>query len=162
MKPASRILLALLTFAATVQVHAQNLTAAQARAVVAPFYSMLNQPAGKDLKAIAEAIIAPQWRSFGAENNSKGREEFVAQVAGFGKLIPDLAWEIKDVLVDGNRVIVRGEASGTPAGAFFGVQHGGKSFRIMSIDIHTVENGKLVTAHHVEDWASAIRQLSAK
>ena len=162
MKPAFHIILALLAAAATVQVHAQNLTAAQARAVVAPFYSMLNQPAGKDLKAIAEANIAPQWRSFGAENNSKGREEFVAQVTGFGKLIPDLTWEIKDVLVDGNRVIVRGEASGTPAGAFFGVPHGGKSFRVMSIDIHTVENGKLVTAYHVEDWASAVRQLSAK
>lgn len=162
MKPALRILLALLAAAATVQVHAQNLTAAQARAVVAPFYSMLNQPASKDLKAIAEATIAPQWRSFGAENSSKGREEFVAQVTGFGKLIPDLTWEIKDVLVDGNRVIVRGEASGTPTGPFFGVPQGGKSFRIMSIDIHTVENGKLVTAYHVEDWASAVRQLSAK
>jgi len=32
----------------------------------------------------------------------------------------------------------------------------------MTIDVHTVENGKLVTAHHVEDWASAIRQLTAK
>ena len=57
---------------------------------------------------------------------------------------------------------MRGEASGTPAGPFFGVPHGGKSFRVMSIDIHTVENGKLVTAYHVEDWASAVRQLSAK
>ena len=162
MKSALRIFLALLATAATVPAHAQNLTAVQARAVVTPFYSMLNQPAGKDLKAIAEAAIAPQWRSFGAENNSKGREEFVAQVTGFGKLIPDLTWEIKDILVDGNRVIVRGEASGTPAGPFFGVPHGGKSFRVMSIDIHTVENGKLVTAYHVEDWASAVRQLSAK
>ena len=162
MKSALRIFLALLATAATVPAHAQNLTAVQARAVVTPFYSMLNQPAGKDLKAIAEAAITPQWRSFGAENNSKGREEFVAQVTGFGKLIPDLTWEIKDILVDGNRVIVRGEASGTPAGPFFGVPHGGKSFRVMSIDIHTVENGKLVTAYHVEDWASAVRQLSAK
>lgn len=162
MKSAFGFAVALVTFAASMQAHAQNLTAAQARAVVAPFYSMLNQPAGKDLKGIAEAAIAPQWRSFGAENNSKGREEFIAQVAGFGKLIPDLAWEIKDVMIDGSRIIVRGEASGTPAGAFLGVPHGGKSFRVMSIDIHTVENGKLVTAHHVEDWASAIRQLSAK
>jgi hypothetical protein len=30
----------------------------------------------------------------------------------------------------------------------------------MTIDIHTVMDGKLVAAHHVEDWASAIRQLS--
>lgn len=150
------------TLAAALPAAAQTLNAEQARAAVAPFYNLLNQPATKDVKALGEAIIAPQWRSFAGEGNFKGRDDFLAQVAGFGKLIPDLKWEIKDVLVDGNRVIVRGEASGTPAGAFFGVPHGGKSFRIMSIDIHTVENGKLVTAHHVEDWAGAIRQLSAR
>ncbi|MGH8865659.1 MAG: ester cyclase [Burkholderiales bacterium] len=66
------------------------------------------------------------------------------------------------MLVDGNRVIVRSEASGTPAGPFFGVPHGGKSSRIMTIDIHTVQGGKLVEAHHVENRAGAIRQLSAK
>jgi hypothetical protein len=37
-----------------------------------------------------------------------------------------------------------------------------KSFRVMTIDIHTIKDGKAVTAHHVEDWAGAIRQLSAK
>ena len=86
----------------------------------------------------------------------------MAQVRGFGQLIPDLAWTIKDVLVDGNRIIVRSEAGGTPAGPFMGVPQGGKSFRIMTIDIHTVDGGRLVTAHHVEDWAGAIRQLTAK
>jgi predicted ester cyclase len=134
---------------------------AQARALIAPFYDMLNQPATKDLKAIAEAIIAPEWRSVGGPGDAKGREAFVGQVGGFGKLIPDLTWRIQDVLVDGDRIIVRGEASGTPVGPFFGVPVSGKSFRIMSIDIHTVKDGKLVEAHHVEDWASAMRQLRA-
>jgi predicted ester cyclase len=77
-------------------------------------------------------------------------------------LIPDLRWEIKDTLVDGNRIIVRSEASGTPTGPFFGVEPTGKSFRIMTIDIHTIKDGKAVTAHRVEDWASAVRQLTAK
>ena len=40
-----------------------------------------------------------------------------------------------------------------------GVDGKGKSWEIMSIDIHTVENGKVVTSYHVEDWAGAIRQL---
>ncbi len=59
----------------------------------------------------------------------------------------------------GNRIIVRSEATGTPAGDFMGVPHAGRSFRIMTIDIHTVAGGKLVRADHIEDWASAIRQL---
>ncbi len=137
------------------------IAAEQARRIVAPFYDMLNRPATKDLKALS-AVIAPEWRSYSGENQSKGRDEFVAQVTGFGKLIPDLAWAIKEVLVDGDRIIVRSEASGTPQGPFFGVAPGGKRFQIMTIDIHTVRHGKLVVAHHVEDWAGAIRQLSAK
>ena len=79
---------------------------------------------------------------------------------GFGKLIPDLAWDIKEVFADGDKIIVRSEASGTPVGAFMGVPHGGKRFSVMTIDIHTVRDGKLVTAHHVEDWAQALRQLA--
>lgn len=141
---------------------AQTMTVEQARAQIAPFYAMLNQPATRDLNALAEQALSPDWKSYHSETEYKGREAFVSQVAGFGRLIPDLTWDIKEVLVDGNRIIVRSEASGTPQGAFFGVPPSGKTFRIMAIDIHTIENGKAITAHHVEDWAGAIRQLSAQ
>jgi hypothetical protein len=43
-----------------------------------------------------------------------------------------------------------------------GVPHGGKSFRLMSIDVHTIEAGKLVRSYHIEDWSGAVRQLSAR
>lgn len=138
------------------------LTPDAAQRAVAPFYEMLNKPATKDLKALAEGSMAADWRSYSGDKVFKGREDFVAQVTGFGKLIPDLAWDIKEVLVAGDRVIVRSEASGTPQGPLFGVAPGGKSFQIMTIDVHTVHDGKLITAHHVEDWAGAIRQLTAK
>jgi predicted ester cyclase len=141
---------------------AQSMTVEQARKQVTPFYEMLNQPATKDLKALSEQVLSPDWKSYSNEVDFKGRDGFVAQVTGFGKLIPDLKWDIKDVMVDGNRIIVRSEASGTPVGPFFGVAPSGKSFKIMTIDIHTIRDGKAITAHHVEDWAGALRQLSAK
>ena len=133
-----------------------------ARALIAPFYDALNRPATKDVNALTNAVLAPDWRSFSGETASKSRDEFVQQVIGFGKAIPDLTWTIKEVVTDGSRIVVRSEASGTPAVALFGVPHGGKSFSIMTIDIHTVRSGKLAVAHHVEDWAGAVRQLSAK
>ncbi len=143
-------------------VSAQSMTPEQARKQVAPFYDMLNQPATKDLKALSEQALSADWRSFSGETEFKGRDAFVGQVTGFGRLIPDLKWDIKEVLVDGNRIVVRSEASGTPTGTFFGVPASGKGFKIMTIDIHTIKDGKAITAHHVEDWASAIRQLSIK
>ena len=62
----------------------------------------------------------------------------------------------------GDRVIVRGRASGTPKGPLFGVDGKGKSFTIMSIDIHTIKDGKIVKTYHVEDWAGALAQLKGK
>jgi predicted ester cyclase len=141
---------------------AQSMTVEQARQLVTPFYDMLNHPATKDLKALSEQVLSPDWKSYASETDFKGRDGFVAQVGGFGKLIPNLKWDIKDVMVDGHRIIVRSEASGTPVAAFFGVPASGKSFKIMTLDIHTIKDGKAITAHHVEDWASALRQLSAK
>ena len=131
----------------------------EARALIAPFYDALTLPASKDVRALVEGLASPAWRSFAGETVSKGRDEFIQQVIGFGKLIPDLRWDIKEVFSDGDRIIVRSEASGTPVVDFMGVPHGGKRFSVMTIDIHTVEGGKLVRAHHVEDWAGALRQL---
>ena len=131
----------------------------EARALIAPFYDALTLPASKDVRALVEGLASPAWRSFAGETVSKGRDEFIQQVIGFGKLIPGLRWDIKEVFSDGDRIIVRSEASGTPVADFMGVPHGGKRFSVMTIDIHTVEGGKLVRAHHVEDWAGALRQL---
>ena len=129
--------------------------------VVAPFYDALNAPSTKDVRQLVEGAASAEWRSFSGDSVSKGRDEFIQQVIGFGKMIPDLAWEIREVYTDGDRIIVRSEASGTPAGPFMGVPHSGKRFAIMTIDVHTVSEGRLVRAHHVEDWMGAVRQLSS-
>ena len=81
---------------------------------------------------------------------------------GFGKLIPDLKWEIREVMVSGDRIVVRSTLSGTPGGLMFGTPTNGKSSQALAIDIHTIQNGQSVKVHHIEDWASALRQLAVK
>ena len=134
----------------------------KALAVVAPFYDGLNAAPGKDVAGVLRQATAPDWVSCGANDACGAREQVIAAIAGRHQAIPDLKWEIKEVLVSGNRVTVRGEATGTPAGEFMGVPHGGKSFKLMSIDVHTVEGGKIVRSYHIEDWLGAVRQLSAR
>ncbi len=36
----------------------------------------------------------------------------------------------------------------------------GKSFKTMAIDIFTVKNGKLASAYHIENWITALQQIS--
>lgn len=138
-------------------------SAAQAApASVVLFYDALNAAPGKDVKGLLMQATAPDWVSCGSNEACGARDQVIAAIAGRHKAIPDLKWEIKEVLVSDNRVVVRGEASGTPAGDFLGVAYGGKSFKVMSIDVHTIEAGKIGRSYHVEDWMGAARQLSAK
>ena len=133
-----------------------------ARASLAPFYRALNAAYVDEAPELIKQSTAPDWVTCRGNDLCNSREEVIAGIAPRLKAIPDLKWEIKELLVSGDRAIVRGEATGTPAGPFMGVPRGGKSFRIMSIDVHTIKDGKLVRAYHVEDWMGAVRQLSSQ
>jgi predicted ester cyclase len=130
-----------------------------ARASVEPFYKALNAAYAADSAELIRQATAPEWVSCRGNDVCNSRDEVIAGVAARLKSVPDLKWQIKDVLVSGNQVTVRGEATGTPAGDFFGTAATGKSFKVMSIDVHTVEGGRMIRSYHVEDWIGAVRQL---
>ena len=141
-----------------------HLTEAQARAIIAPWYTLFNVAGRGDVRTIAEQVLTTDYRSCSGNQPSEcqGREAEIKLVESFARTIPDMRWEMSEVLVAGDRVIVRGEQSGTPAGDLFGVPHSGKSFRMMAVDIHTIKDGKIAHTFHVEDWRSALEQLRGK
>ena len=132
-----------------------------ARAAVVPFYQALNAEFARDSDGLIRQATATDWVSCRGNDVCNNRDEVIAGIGQRLKSVPDLKWEIKDVLVAGNQVTVRGEATGTPAGEFMGAPRTGKSFRVMSIDVHTIEGGKMVRSYHIEDWIGAVRQLTA-
>jgi hypothetical protein len=143
---------------------AQGLTEAQARTVIAPWYGLFNVATRGDVKAIQEQVLTADYETCAGylPGECWDRDTSIKRVSGFATSIPDLKFDIKEVLVAGDRVIVRGEVSGTPAGELFGVPHTGKSFKIMAIDIQTIKDGKIAKTFHMENWLSAIGQLRAK
>ena len=140
-----------------------NPALADDKAVVQKFYDFLSNPASTESAAAFKAVTADNFESIGDySGKSKSRDAFIGQVGGFGKLIPDLKWAPQEMIEKDGKVVVRSRATGTPQGPLFGVDGKGKGFDIMSIDIHTVVNGKIVQTHHIEDWSGALRQLSAQ
>jgi steroid delta-isomerase-like uncharacterized protein len=133
-----------------------------AKSVVAPFYDALNAGPGKDTAALIKSVTTTDWVSCGSNDACEPRDAVIQGMIGLERAVPDLKWSIKQIIASGNQVVVRGEATGTPAGEFMGVPLSGKSFKIMSTDIHTVEDGKIAKSYHVEDWMSATRQLAGK
>ena len=128
--------------------------------VVRPFYEkVLTVNADTDVAATMNSILADDFQSMGG-TDTKGKEALIGQVQYFWKLVPDLKWEIQEMLQDGNRVVVRSMASGSPKGDFMGMSlDGTKPFNIMTIDIHTVEGGQIKQVYHIEDWAGAMKQF---
>ena len=132
-------------------------------ATVTTFYDLLSNPGSQELVAEFQAVTSDDWISQGDySGNPKSRDAFLGQMGGFAQLIPDLNWAIQDMHQDGDTFVVRSRATGTPVAPFFGVDGGGRSFDIMTIDIHQLEDGKIVRTYHVEDWATGLQQLAGK
>ena len=104
-------------------------------------------------------LLADDFQSINSAE-TKNKAQLTGQVAFFWKLIPDLVWAPQEVLQDGNKVVVRSLATGSPKGEFMGLTlDGSRSFKIMTIDVHTVVNGRIAQVHHLEEWTTAIKQL---
>jgi predicted ester cyclase len=115
-----------------------------------------------DAAAILPTTTSANWANCGANGaNCQTRQELIGMLGGLKKGVPDLKWEILEMVASGDTVVVRGQGSGTPQGSLVGVPTNGKSFKVMSIDIQTIQGGKITHTYHLEDWADAMRQVAA-
>lgn len=137
--------------------------AADDQASVSAFYELLSNPGEQAQVDAFVAATSDTWESVGNySGDNKSLEAFLGQVGGFAQLVPDLDWAIQDMHQDGKFITVRSRATGTPVAPFFGVDGQGRSFDILTIDIHELQDGKIVRSYHVEDWAGALQQLSGR
>ena len=136
------------------------MTKEEVLAIVTPFYTQaLTVNAATTPAEVLDRILAIGFQSVNSQE-VKDKTTLMKQVGFFWMLIPDLKWEPQDFVIDGNKVVVRSVASGSPKGKFMGMElDGSKSFKIDTIDIHELQDGQIVRAHHLEDWATALRQL---
>ncbi len=131
---------------------------------VRSFYAeILSAPADTTAERYYE-LFSPEVVSIPTPPGGPGAQGMLNTVAYLGQVVPDLSWTPDEVIpVEGGRFVVRGTATGTPVGPFFGVDPAtGNSFEIMSIDIVTVEDGLITHVYHLEDWTGAIVQLTAE
>jgi len=132
------------------------------QSIVLPFYQQALTVNTQTTPAdVLERVLANTFQSINSQE-TKDKATLIKQVGFFWKLIPDLVWAPQDIVVsaDGRKVVVRAVASGSPKGSFMGMElDGSKSFRIDSTDIHEIDGGQIVRVHHLEDWATGMRQL---
>ena len=137
----------------------QSAYAAETPQAIKTFYANFSVPTPAPNAELIAASTTENWKSCSALDKCRGREESAKAFAGFAKAMPDLKHEITDIVVTADRIVVRGQLSGTPVGDFFGVPHSGRSFSIMTIDIQEMRGNRIAHTWHMEDWPEALNQL---
>ena len=127
------------------------------------FYSDILTAPAETTEAHYYELFSKDVTSIPTPPGGPGAQGMLNTISYLGQVVPDLQWKPEEIIPVDGRFVVRGTATGTPIGPFFGVDPAtGKSFKIMSIDIVTVENGLITHIYHLEDWTGAIAQLTAE
>ena len=119
------------------------------------FYGLIN---GVDPAAWADHL-ANGWVARPSMKAGNEAEGYRRVIGAFRRGVPDLQVETLEVVENGGFVAVRSRLTGTQTGELFGSPATGRRFSITAMDIHRVENGRVVSTWHVEDFAALQEQL---
>lgn len=114
----------------------------------------------KNDPAILDRILSKDWVDIpsppGTPAGPAGVKPLLAMLR---TSFPDLNLTVKDILQDGNKVVVRAEMAGTQKEAFMGFPSKNRKMSIQVVDIHEFKDGKILRTWHTEDWMTGLRQL---
>jgi steroid delta-isomerase-like uncharacterized protein len=88
-----------------------------------------------------------------------GRKGFAQLLVELTAAFPDFQAIPREILQDGDKVIVRSEFTGTQRGPFLGFPAENRKMTIQAIDIHEFKDGKIIRTWHTEDWLTGLGQL---
>jgi predicted ester cyclase len=88
------------------------------------------------------------------------RDDVVNALKGIVDAVPDIRWEVDELLIDRDGIAVRAINTGTPAREWLGVPPSGASFKIVEYAIYKVKDGRFVQMTNLHDSAEMQRQLT--
>ena len=117
------------------------------------------EQANKRNYAMLDEIISPMYQQhtmMPVAPGLKGVKDFYAE---FGAAFPDHHYVIEDLLVDGDRVVVRMTVRMTHKGEFMGIAATGKAASMQKIDIFRCRGGTTVEHWDAVDRLGLLQQL---
>lgn len=111
------------------------------KALVRRFYDeVFNQHRLEAFDDLADSGFVSNISGNRTINSSQYKQALAASLAA----MPDLKVDIDDQIAEGDKVVTRWTARGTPNTNFAGVAPSGNAITVTAIHIHRVKNGKLV------------------
>src|SRR5688500_18885640 len=96
---------------------------------------------------VFDELANPSFVSYLADGNSITLDIYEQAIAGTLTVIPDLKVTVEDQIAEDDKVVTRWKAIGTPQVEFAGIKPNSKPVTITAINIHRMQNGKIV-----EQW----------
>ena len=132
----------------------------KSREAISAFYEQGLTVVDGSSPSVVSEYLADDFESNGSVE-SKNADELLGELGFYWQIVPDMKWDVQEIIQEGNRYVVRSIATGSPVGDFLGIPtDGSKSFNMMTIDIHTIVDGKITQVYHLEDWPTAMQQLA--
>ena len=116
----------------------------------------------KDLTLVDE-LISPTYvgHDVTLSNAERGPQRIKRIMTSFRTAFPDLRVTVEDVVVQGDKEVVRWIARGTHQGTFMNIAPTGKPIAISGTDIGRVANGQIQEMWSNWDGLGLMRQLGA-
>lgn len=112
--------------------------------------------------ALAQAALAPDFTDRTLPpGRAQGPTGPLQASEGFRKAVPDLAADIDEMIVSGDRVVLRLSFHGHFSGNFGAVQGHGQEVAFRAIDIYRVAEGRITDNWHLEDNLTLLQQMEA-
>ena len=109
---------------------------------------------------VVDELIAPNYALHSPDgNDGHGPDAFKQLVSQSKFAMPDLHWEIDNMIGEGDYLSVQYTYSGTFTGKMGDIEPTGKSLSQQTVVIYRFENGKQVEAWSYRDNLSAYRKL---
>lgn len=110
---------------------------------------------------LAHELLHPEYvnHSPGSPDLPRGRAGVVMVVEALRRGLPDLHYEIEDMVIGHDSVAVRATLTGTHEGDLFGLPPTGKRVEVSQMTFERFQDGKIVAHYRQTDDLSMLRQL---
>jgi predicted ester cyclase len=99
---------------------------------------------------VCHFIVGPEW---------KGIEGIKNEVACHRRSFPDWHEKVDDIVVEGDKVVIRFTSTGTQLGEFQGIAPRGRKVKIQEMAIYRLSRGKIVEQWGMPDIHGLLVQL---
>jgi steroid delta-isomerase-like uncharacterized protein len=106
-----------------------------------------------------DELVDPSFVDHDPYNPGGGRDGVRQFFSMFYTAFPDIAYDMHEVLAEGDKAMMYGTMHGTQQGEFMGVPATGKAVAVSAVDIVRFADGKMVEHWGLVDQLALLQQL---